>query len=76
MKTQYTTAATLPEKPALSSNEINFTQIFENVPNYGEPPVVLGSNQHQSLWEHGQIDYTGRDSFANILSYLNSNLDK
>jgi hypothetical protein len=55
---------------------MNFAQIFSNVPNYGQPPIVIGSNQHQSLWEQGQIDYTGRDSFSNILAHLDSNLKK
>jgi hypothetical protein len=55
---------------------MNFAQIFSNVPNYGQPPIVIGSNQHQNLWEQGQIDYTGRDSFSNILAHLDSNLKK
>lgn len=59
-----------------SSNEMNFSQIFENAPNYGEPPIIIGSNQHQHLWEQGQIDYTGRDSFSNILAHLDNKLNK
>jgi hypothetical protein len=38
--------------------------------------VVVGSVQHQNLWEQGQIDYTGRDSFHNIQAHLDAQLPK
>lgn len=38
--------------------------------------VVIGSDQHKNLWEHGQIEYTGRDSFSNIQAHLDSQLKK
>lgn len=38
--------------------------------------VIVGSNQHQNLWEHGQIEYTGRDSFSNIQAHLDAQLQK
>jgi glycogenin glucosyltransferase len=42
----------------------------------GAPGVVIGSDQHQNLWETGQIEYTGRDSFSNIQAHLDSQLQK
>ena len=38
--------------------------------------VIVGSNQHQTLWEEGKIEYTGRDSFSNIQAHLDSQLKK
>lgn len=38
--------------------------------------VVVGSNQHQNLWESGSIEYQGRDSFENIQAHLDSQLKK
>jgi len=38
--------------------------------------VVVGSDHHQHLWEKGQIEYTGRDSFSNIQAHLDSQLKK
>lgn len=36
--------------------------------------VVIGSDQHRSQWEQGQIEYTGRDSFSNIQAHLDKHL--
>ena len=38
--------------------------------------VVIGSDQHKNLWEKGQIEYTGRDSFSNIQAHLDTQLNK
>jgi hypothetical protein len=38
--------------------------------------VVVGSDQHQTLWESGNIEYKGRDSFDNIKAHLDSQLNK
>ena len=38
--------------------------------------IVLGSDQHQTMWESGQIEYTGRDSFSNIQAHLDAQLKK
>jgi glycogenin len=38
--------------------------------------VVVGSNQHQNLWESGNVEYQGRDSFSNIQAHLDSQLKK
>lgn len=38
--------------------------------------VEIGSDQHQNLWERGQIEYTGRDSFSNIQAHLDAQLQK
>ena len=38
--------------------------------------VEVGSAHHQSLWEQGHIDYTGRDSFSNIQAHLDSQIPK
>jgi glycogenin glucosyltransferase len=38
--------------------------------------IVIGSDQHKNLWEHGQIEYSGRDSFDNIQAHLDSQLNK
>lgn len=40
-----------------------------------EPTLVIGSAHHRSLWEQGQIDYTGRDSFANIQAHLDAKIN-
>lgn len=42
----------------------------------GDSGVVVGSNQHQNLWESGAIEYQGRDSFQNIQAHLDSQLKK
>jgi len=42
----------------------------------GHSDVVIGSNQHQNLWESGKIEYTGRDSFSNIQAHLDAQLNK
>jgi len=36
--------------------------------------IVIGSDQHKNLWEHGQIEYVGRDKFENIQAHLDSQL--
>jgi len=36
--------------------------------------VIVGSEQHQTLWEQGKIEYTGRDSFNNIQAHLDSQI--
>jgi glycogenin glucosyltransferase len=36
--------------------------------------VVIGSEQHQNLFQSGQVDYTGRDSFSNIQAFMDSKL--
>jgi len=38
--------------------------------------IVVGSDQHQTLWERGQIEYKGRDSFSNIQAHLDKSIDK
>ena len=38
--------------------------------------IVIGSDQHKNLFEHGQIEYHGRDSFSNIQAHLDSKLNK
>jgi hypothetical protein len=58
-----------------SMHELNISQ----GPTHGSqqgPVIVIGSNQHQSLWEQGQIDFTGRDSFSNIQAHLDAQLNK
>ena len=42
----------------------------------GDGGVVVGSNLHQNMWESGQIEYTGRDSFSNIQAHLDAQLKK
>jgi len=42
----------------------------------GGSGVVIGSDQHQNLWEQGKIEYTGRDSFSNIKAHLDAQLQK
>jgi len=44
--------------------------------NSGSGGVVIGSNLHQNMWESGQIEYTGRDSFSNIQAHLDAQLKK
>jgi hypothetical protein len=43
---------------------------------FGTGGVVIGSNLHQNMWESGQIEYTGRDSFSNIQAHLDAQLKK
>lgn len=38
--------------------------------------IVIGSDLHKNLFEHGQIEYQGRDSFSNIQAHLDSQLNK
>lgn len=38
--------------------------------------VEIGSEKHQTMWEHGQIEYKGRDSFDNIQAHLDSQIAK
>jgi len=38
--------------------------------------IVTGSEQHQRMWEGGQIDYHGRDSFSNIQAHIDYQLNK
>lgn len=38
--------------------------------------VEVGSEQHQQKWQHGQIEYTGRDAFSNIQAHLDAQLKK
>ena len=38
--------------------------------------IVIGSDQHKNLWEKGQIEYTGRESFSNIQAHLDTQLNK
>jgi len=38
--------------------------------------IQIGSDDHKNLWERGQIEYTGRDSFSNIQAHLDSQLKK
>jgi len=38
--------------------------------------VEIGSDVHKQKWEHGQIEYTGRDAFANIQAHLDAQLKK
>jgi glycogenin glucosyltransferase len=62
------------QEPHVQSSEISFSQFSDIHSNQSQ--VVIGSGEHQSLWEQGQIDYTGRDSFANIQAHLDSKLNK
>ena len=48
----------------------------QGAPSTSSGGVVIGSNQHQNLWEQGQIEYTGRDSFSNIQAHIDSQLKK
>lgn len=36
--------------------------------------VQIGSETHKNMWERGQIEYTGRDSFSNIQAHLDNKL--
>ena len=36
--------------------------------------VVVGSEHHQNLWQSGNIEYTGRDSFSNIQAHIDAQL--
>ncbi|CAF0980543.1 unnamed protein product [Brachionus calyciflorus] len=38
--------------------------------------VEIGSDVHKQKWEHGQIEYTGRDAFANIQAHLDAQIKK
>lgn len=38
--------------------------------------VEVGSEVHQQKWQHGQIEYTGRDAFSNIQAHLDAQLKK
>jgi len=38
--------------------------------------IVIGSDHHKDLWERGEIEYTGRDSFSNIQAHIDSQLKK
>lgn len=38
--------------------------------------VEVGSELHQQKWQHGQIEYTGRDAFSNIQAHLDAQLKK
>jgi len=38
--------------------------------------VQIGSDEHKDLWQSGNIEYTGRDSFSNIQAHLDANLPK
>ena len=60
-------------EPAAQSGNVG-----QNVGHQGQVSggVVVGSTQHQTMWEHGQIDYTGRDSFSNIQAHLDAQLPK
>jgi glycogenin glucosyltransferase len=53
---------------------------MQNIPpQYNQPQptgVFVGSEQHQNMWERGQIDYTGLDSFQNIQAHLDAKLKK
>lgn len=55
-------------QPAQTSDVANVTG------NVSSDGVVIGSDQHRSKWEQGQIEYTGRDSFSNIQAHLDKHL--
>lgn len=38
--------------------------------------IVVGSNQHQNLFEAGNVEYQGRDSFSNIQAHLDTQIKK
>ena len=38
--------------------------------------IVIGSDLHKNLFEHGQIEVQGRDSFSNIQAHLDEQLKK
>lgn len=59
---------TSPDQPQQSGEQ--------GAPSSSSGGVVIGSNQHQNLWEQGQIEYTGRDSFSNIQAHIDSQLKK
>jgi len=80
MNTQYIQAPkTSTEVPTVhkSGSEITFSQVFQDTNNNApQEPLVIGSSEHKNLWEQGQIDYTGRDSFSNIQAHLDAQLNK
>ena len=56
-----------------ATNQVSFSAHHEHSQTQGDG-VVIGSDQHQHLWQSGQVDYTGRDSFSNIQAHLDSKL--
>lgn len=54
----------------------HFTQQSNGQQQNQDQGLQIGSAQHQSLWEQGHIEYTGRDSFSNIQAHLDSQLKK
>lgn len=40
------------------------------------PGIQIGSEEHKNLWQRGQVDYTGRDSFSNIQAHLDYKLNE
>jgi hypothetical protein len=47
------------------------------VPSFAGMAVHGGAGDaHRQAWEAGNIDYTGRDSFANIQKHLDASMGK
>lgn len=42
----------------------------------GSGGIEIGSDQHKVLFEHGQIEVQGRDSFSKIQAHLDSQIKK
>lgn len=42
----------------------------------GSGGIVIGSDLHKNLFEHGQIEVQGRDSFSNIQAHLDEQIKK
>lgn len=73
-------------KPVVGKQE-QMVEVVEQQQVYHEPEkqvitgkviggVEVGSEQHQQKWQHGQIEYTGRDAFSNIQAHLDAQLKK
>lgn len=75
------TQASQPQGQAQAQQQYQQREVSEPAPvlTTGEVThdgIVIGSDHHKDLWERGQIEPTGRDSFSNIQAHLDAQLKK
>jgi hypothetical protein len=81
MSTQYINAPRNVNEPTIEQSQSSNQPEAPSTSTTSQPQEILtqsaftiGSPQHKSLWEQGEIDYTGRDSFANIQAHLDAKI--
>lgn len=65
---------TVPSQPTFSASSSYVEPVSYVTGQVSADGVVIGSELHQNLWQSGNIEYTGRDSFSNIQAHLDAQL--